>query len=271
MARPVWFVDFVKELFPSRFIFAELTKIPFVGHMVDYSLFYGDDIIYLPKDSAVQVNEDIEDSDSYVLPSQVVDHFIEQANYHWVMDSCICRAGDYCLDYPVELGCIFLGEAVKDINPELGKLVTKQEALAHARRCREAGLVHMIGRNKLDSIWLGVSPSTKLLTICNCCPCCCLWRMIPYIKPDIADKIQRMPGLEVKVSDQCVGCGVCTKNVCFVNAIHLEDSVAVIDIICRGCGRCVEVCPNEAIEITFQNGHFAQETINLLTPLIDLS
>jgi ferredoxin len=271
MARPIWFVNLVKTLFPSRFIFAEMTKIPVVGHMVDYGFFNGDDIIYLPKDSAIKIQENVGEPNSYVLPSQVVDHFIEQANFHWVMEQCICRAGDYCIDYPVELGCIFLGEAVMDINPQMGRLVTKQEALDHARRCREAGLVHMIGRNKLDAVWLGAGPSTKLLTICNCCPCCCLWRMIPYIKSDIREKVHKMPGLEVEVTDLCAGCGTCTDNVCFVDAIQMEDSIAVIDDSCRGCGRCVEVCPNEAIEIAVQNGQFIEDTINRLSQLIELS
>ena len=270
MARPLWFVELVKTLFPSRFIFAEMTKIPIVGHMLEYSLFYGDDIIYLPRDSVIQIQEDIGESDNYVLPSQVVDHFIQQANYHWVMDQCICRAGDFCTDYPVDLGCIFLGEAVLDINPKLGRLVSKEQALAHAKRCREAGLVHMIGRNKLDSVWLGARPSVKLLTICSCCPCCCLWRMIPYIKPAIRDKVHKMPGVTVSVTDLCNGCGTCTEGVCFVDAIHLEDSTAVVDEGCRGCGRCIEVCPNEAIELTFQNNQFVEETIKNLSPSIDI-
>jgi ferredoxin len=271
MARSLWFVELVKTLFPSRFIFAEMTKIPVVGHMVEYSLFYGDDIIYLPKDSVIQIQEDIGESDNYVLPSQVVDHFIEQAGYHWVMDQCICRAGDFCTDYPVDLGCIFLGEAVLDINPNLGQLVSKDEAKAHAKRCRDAGLVHMIGRNKLDSVLLGTSPSTKLLTICSCCPCCCLWRMIPYIKPAIRDKVHKMPGVTVTVTDLCAGCGTCAEGICFVDAIHMEDTTAVIDDSCRGCGRCVEICPNEAIELTFQDNQFVEDTIELLSPLIDLS
>lgn len=271
MTRPIWFVDLLKTIFPSRFMFAEMTKIPFVGHLVDYGFFNGDDIIYLPKDSAIQILGDLDEPDNYVLPSQVVDYFIEQANYHWVMDQCICRAGDFCLDYPVDLGCIFLGEAVLDINSQLGRLVTKKEALEHAKRCREAGLVHMIGRNKLDAFWLGANPNTKLLTICSCCPCCCIWRMVPYLKGAIGAKIHKMPGLEIQITESCSGCGECIENVCFVNAIRLEDSIAVIDDSCRGCGRCVEVCPNEAIEITFSNGQFVQDTIDRLSALIDIS
>ena len=205
MARPIWFVNLVKKYFPSRFSLAKLTKVPVVGRMIDYGLFEGDDIIYLPKDDVIQINEPIGGPEEAVLPSRLLNHFIGEAKYHWVMNSCICRDASRCQSHPLDLGCLFLGEAVLEINPELGRLVTREEALAHVRRCREAGLVHLIGRNKLDSVWLGVHPGHKLLTICNCCPCCCLWKMLPHIDPSIGRKIHRMPSVTVTVTEACVG------------------------------------------------------------------
>ena len=275
MGRPVWFVNLIKKAFPSRFLVARLTNVPPIGRLVDYGLFDGDDVICLPKDDVVRtvipVDEPIENPGDVVLPSQVVEHFIEQANYHWVMDFCICRASNHCEDYPIDLGCLFLGEAVLQINPRMGRRVTKEEALEHVRRCREAGLVHAIGRNKLDSVWLGARPTGKLMTICNCCPCCCLWRVIPQIAPMIGDKITRMPGVTVTVTDRCVACGACTQDVCFVDAIHLDGDRAVIDDACRGCGRCVEVCPEQAIELSVEDGRFIEESIARLSPLVDVS
>ena len=271
MSRPVWFVELIKKAFPQRFSFAKLTHVPVVGNVVDKMLFNGDDIIYLPIDNTIQVNQPIERQEDVVLPSQIVEHFINSSQYHWVMDFCICRTGNQCEDYAQEHGCLFLGEAVLDISPRFGRLVTKEQALEHARVCRESGLVHMIGRNKLDSVWLGAGPSHKLLTICNCCPCCCLWKMLPQITPMIGDKISKMPGVEVEVTELCVGCGTCTEGICFVDAIRLEESRAVIGDSCRGCGRCVEVCPNDAIELSVMDYAFVQKTIRRITPLVDLS
>jgi ferredoxin len=279
MARPVWFVSLIKEAFPSRFRVARLTRLPAIGRAIDRGLFGGDDIIYLPKDDVVEdmarrmvrIDESIGLPEDVVLPSQVVTHFIEQANYHWIMDFCICRESEGCEDYPTDLGCLFLGEAVLGINPRLGRRVTKMEALEHVRRCREAGLVHLIGRNKLDSVWLGVKPGRKLLTICNCCPCCCLWRAIPHLSPSISGKITKMPGVSVTVTERCVGCGVCTQGVCFVDAIHLENQRAIISDACRGCGRCVEVCPQQAIELSVHDERFVKRTIERLAPLVDIS
>jgi ferredoxin len=139
---------------------------------------------------------------------------------------------------------------VLKINPQFGRLVSKDEALAYVRRCRDSGLVQVIGRNKLDQIWLGTGPGEKLMTICNCCPCCCLWKALPVMTPRISNKVMRFPGVNVKVTDRCLGCGTCADGVCFVDAIRLEDERARIGPECRGCGRCVEACPNEAIELT---------------------
>ena len=250
MSRPIWFVNLIQWTFPGRFRMAQLTKAPVIGRAIDRMLFDGDDIIYLPKDSVIPVNQELAEPESSVLPSQVVEHFIEQAARHWIMNACICRDSAACQDYPIDLGCIFLGEAVLQINPALGRLVSKEEALAHARRCREAGLVHLIGRNKLDTVWLGAGPGDRLMTICNCCPCCCLWRMIPQLDPAIGAKVTRMPGVNVTVTDRCAGCGTCAAGICFVDAIRLVDGRATISDACRGCGRCVEACPNEAIALT---------------------
>jgi formate hydrogenlyase subunit 6/NADH:ubiquinone oxidoreductase subunit I len=271
MARPIWFVNLVKKYFPSRFSLAKLTKVPVVGRMIDYGLFEGDDIIYLPKDDVIQINEPIGGPEEVVLPSQLVDHFIGEANYHWVMNFCICRDASRCRSYPTDLGCLFLGEAVLDINPELGRLVTREEALAHVRRCREAGLVHLIGRNKLDSVWLGAHPGHKLFTICNCCPCCCLWRMLPDIDPSIGCKIHKMPSVTVTVTEECIGCGLCAEGVCFVDAIRMDGERAVISANCRGCGRCTETCPVDAIELSLDEELFMRQSIERLSSLVELT
>lgn len=162
-----------------------------------------------------------------MLLAAVIEHFITRASHHWIMNFCICRSASNCKDYPIELGCLFMGEAVLGINPKLGRLVSKAEALDHIHRCQEAGLIHLIGRNNLDALWLGVQPANRLLTVCNCCPCCCLYRMLPYLSSRLSAKFKRMPRVSVTITDRCTGCGICTVNVCFVNAIHVENGRAI--------------------------------------------
>ena len=271
MARPLWFVKLLKKTFPNIKLIAKLTNLPILGTIFDYLLFKGDDIIYLPENRAIEVNESLGEFNEIVLPSQVLKHFIEKAKHHWIMNFCICRSSMKCEDYPIDLGCLFLGEAVLGINPQLGRLVSKEEALVHLIKCEEARLVHMIGRNRLDAQWLGVKPGEKLLTICNCDPCCCLWRVSPILAPKIGHKIKKMPGIIVKVTNGCKGCKICTKGYCFVDAIHMVNDKAVISKECRGCGRCVSVCPHKAIEIIIDDNHFIEKSIEELESILDVS
>jgi ferredoxin len=269
--RPIWFVNIIKHYFPQRFSIARITHWPIIKHLVDAMLFRGDETIYLPKNDLIQVNEPIARPEEMVLPTGAVEHFVEQASHLWIMDTCFCRDANACEDYPHELGCIFLGEAVLEMNPKLGHLATKEEVLEHLRRSREAGLVHMIGKNRIDHFWTGAGPRDKLFTICNCCPCCCLWRVVPYLGPDSSANVHKMPGVEVRVTEACVGCGACTENVCFVDAIHLEDGRATISERCVGCGRCVEACPAHAIDLTIEDPRYVDATIARLEELVDVT
>ncbi len=274
MARPLWFVQLLKKTFPNRRMIALATRVPGVGRVVDKMLFENDDIMYLPKDSVItktiSVGRSLEHPVETVLPSKIVEHFIKKANYHWIMNFCICRDASKCKDYPIGYGCLFLGEAAMRINPLLGRRVTKEEALDYVRKCREAGLVHLIGRNKLDSFWLDAKPGDKLLTICNCCPCCCLWKILPDLTPGIGKKITKMPGVHVQVTDRCQACGTCTQGVCFVDAIHLVGDHAVISEECRGCGRCVEACPNGAIDLTIDDEHYFDDSVERIDKVVNV-
>ncbi|MCR4439175.1 MAG: 4Fe-4S binding protein [bacterium] len=258
MARPIWFVELLKRGFTQRFRLARLSRLPGIGRLFDRLLFAGDDIIFLPRQRVIQVHQSVPVPEQTVLPAQVVHHFIDVAQYHWVMNFCICRAAAHCKDYPIELGCLFMGKPVLQINPRLGRLVTAAEAHAHVERCHQARLVHLIGRNRLDALWLGVHPGEELLTVCNCCPCCCLYRMLPMLAPHVSARFARMPGVAVEVSEACDACGACTDGVCFVGAISQRNGKAVISEACRGCGRCVELCPKGAIRLTVEHDALAR-------------
>ena len=273
MSTPIWFVNIIKHFFPDRFWLSDLTKkSPLVRTIVDKMLFDEDDIIYLPKDNLIPVNEEIADEEGLVLPSQVIDHFIDQAGDLFLMDTCLCRTADNCEDYPQDLGCLFMGEAVNKINPKLGHKATKDEAKAHLKKCREAGLVHLIGRNKIDTMWMGIGPGYKLMTVCNCCPCCCLYKTLPNLDVTISKKITPMPGVRVHVEDEeCVGCGDCMDHVCFVDAIEMRDGHAFITDACRTCGNCVDVCPTGAIKLTVEDDTFITQSIERLAKIVDVS
>lgn len=271
MARSNRFIKLLKKVYPARYLAALMTNLPVLESLVDYGFFMGDDVVYLPKDTTIPINETISTAEDVVLPSQVVEHLIERANYHWIMDFCLCREGARCQDYPRHYGCLFLGEAVLGINPELGRLVTRAEAHEHLRSCREAGLVHLVGKNKLDKVWLGTGPGYKLLTICNCCPCCCLYSTLPYLSPRISRKIKKLDGIQITINDNCIGCGTCCEGICFVDALQMNVDHAEIRDDCRGCGRCVEICLENAIELTIEDSSIFLDTIERLSRIVDIT
>ncbi len=270
MSMPMFVVEIIKKLFPFRYSIAKATRFRPVGKAMDKMLFENDDCTYLPRDNVIKVSGELEEPEQVVLPSQVVEHFINNTEYIWIMDKCICRDASSCKNYPIDMGCVFLGKPAMDINPRLGRKASREEALKHVRKARETGLVHMIGRNKLDSAWLNVWPSGKLMTICNCCPCCCLWGILPKMDPEIARKIHKMPGVHVTVTDKCAGCGTC-EEVCFVGAIRVVGDRAVISDACRGCGRCADACPEGAIEVEVEGYRNISEIMERLERIVDIS
>jgi ferredoxin len=271
MASPYGIKTLIRRTFARRYALARLTRRPFFGRLVDRLLFEGDDLMVLPGDHVVPVNRSLAPREDTAVPSQVLEHLIRQATFHWKMDFCICRDASRCRDYPVEMGCLFLGDAARHINPKFGRRVSAQEALDHARRCRDLGLVHLIGRNKLDSVWLNAGPAEKLLTVCNCCPCCCLWKILPEISPVISGKLTRMPGIALRVTEACTGCAICTRAVCFVNAIAIKDGRAVIGEACRGCGRCVAACPSQAIELRIEDAAFIETAVCRISAVVEIA
>ena len=273
MPRSRIFIWLLKKGFPLRSVFSRFTRVPLLGRVLDYMMFDGDDIIYLPKDDSVtiQVNQPIERHGDTVVPSDVIKHFIEETDYHVVMNWCICRSASSCKDHPIDIGCLFLGETATRIDPNLSRRITKEEALEHVEKARKAGLVHLIGRNKLDTVWLKVGPGEKLLTICNCCDCCCLWRILPHVSQNISSKIQKMPGVSVTVDEElCIGCGSCAE-VCFVKAIDIVNEKSIIGERCRGCGRCVITCPQNAISLTIDSKENVYDSVKKIESLVDVT
>lgn len=230
----------------------------------------GDNMVCLPEGGLIKVDQQSQAEKDMVLPIEVVDHFIEKSSYRAVMNFCLCRDANKCQDYPVDLGCLFLGEAAKNIHSDVHRSVTKEEARAHVRRYREAGLVNIIGRAKFDSIMLDAAPHDKLMTICGCCPCCCITRALPFVPSTLSDFYQKMPGICIQVSDNCIGCGTCV-DACIYDGIVLDGDVARVTDSCRACGRCVRACPNNSLKISVTDATYVQQTIAMLSQHIDVS
>lgn len=267
MRRPR-IVDFsrfiLKYIFNWRFGIAEITKKSKIyKKIIDFTLFKDDEIVVIP--NTININKKIESAGSEFLPTDIIKEVIKRSDDIVIMNSCLCRTSNNCQDYPHDLGCIFLGPTARKIPKHIGKLATVEEALAQVDKADEAGLSHIIGRNKIDTVWMNVHPGKGLLTICHCCPCCCLWKVHPNLDDDISGKLEKLDGVTVKVNEEnCKKCKKCL-NTCMFQAISFKDDHITIDHnICLGCGFCVNSCKFNAITIDY-----GEKTIDNIVNRID--
>ncbi|MFX0138056.1 MAG: indolepyruvate ferredoxin oxidoreductase subunit alpha [Candidatus Hodarchaeota archaeon] len=225
--------------------------------------------------SLIPINKSIETPENIILPLKITEHFINKASYIFLMTSCGCRKANNCKDHDHSIGCIWLGRGVLKINisPELGHLATKEEALERARLGYENGLVPSIGRLRADSWIMGTLPDTgHFMSLCHCCPCCCVLRYLKYGNPALGRILQRMEGITVRVNRNiCKGCGQCAK-VCIFDAMKMVDGKAMINQDkCKGCGRCERKCPNGAITISLDDPSCIDEIIVRISAHVNVS
>ena len=244
-------IALVNRVFNWRFRIAGMTKKSKIyKKIIDKILFEDDEIVVIP--NTININKKIESEGSEFLPTQVIKDVIKRSDDIVVMESCLCRTSNQCEDYPRDIGCIFLGPTSRKIPENIGHKATVEEALEQVDRADAAGLSHIIGRNKIDSVWMNIRPGKGLLTICHCCPCCCLWKVYPNLDDDISDKLEKLEGVNVKLhEDNCRLCKKCI-DACMFNAISFEDKKITIDADnCKGCGLCVNTCKFDAITIEY--------------------
>ncbi len=117
-------------------------------------------------------------------------------------------------------------------------------------------------------VQFGENVRERVNFICNCCGCCCE-AMIAQRRFSILNPIHTtnfLPEIDV---NNCTGCGKCV-NICPVEAMSLISAndpkkpnrkIATLNTdICLGCGLCVRACPTNTIELV-------QRDKRVITPL----
>ena len=229
--------------------------------------------------SYIPMNVTLGTFDDQILPMKVLEHFINKSNHFLLFNQCGCRLFHECKDHDFKIGCLYLGADVPNIDEVFPKITpgrahfgTREEALERVRLAYNNGLVTVIGRLKLESESMGVPDRGHFMTVCFCCPCCCVngkWR---FGTSELQNLMQRMDGVTVTVDEElCVGCEECME-VCVFNGMEIIDGTAKVNQErCLGCGRCERVCQNGAISITLDDPKKLDEFIRRIEANVDVS
>ena len=229
--------------------------------------------------SYIPINESIGTIDDKVLPLKVLEYFINKAEHLLLCHYCGCRVYNQCQNHDHAIGCLYMGadtvevkEVFPKIIPERAHFANKEEAMEHVKKAYENGLIPVIGRLKWDAVAMGAPDRGHFMTVCFCCPCCCIVGKRVHGTVELQNTIQRMEGITVSVDKElCVGCEECM-TVCVFHGMEMEDGIAKVNQDrCLGCGRCEQVCPNGAITISLDDPKRIEELICRIEKSVDIS
>jgi ferredoxin len=224
--------------------------------------------------SYIPINASLGTFENQLMPEKMIDHFIDKAKVFYLQYNCMCRVFHDCQDHERTLGCMYMGDDSLTISmpPEKGRFVSKEEAREHVKKSIENGLVPLFGRSPGETNAIGATDTGHIMSMCFCCPCCCVNGKIAKDATFAVQGFTRMEGLTVEVDPNiCVGCGTCL-DVCVFVGRDVIDGKAVIDQErCLGCGRCERACPNGAINITIDDPKRVEQHIQSIEESVDVS
>lgn len=202
------------------------------------------EVTYIP------INVEVEGPETVSIPHRLLCRVLDLASDIFIVDECLCRGNTKCSNYPQDIGCIALGKAVNRMHPSHGRKVTLEEAYEHVHKAADAGLIASVAHVWIDPVAFGLPDFNRLMFICLCDDCCCLYRThLENRGPNLDKACKGLPGISVEIDyERCIGCGTCVEN-CFVKAASLVSGKVKIGEDCRGCGRCVELCPQQALKL----------------------
>lgn len=186
-------------------------------------------------------------------PVEMLIDIIHRSSFRASLNECLCRKVQGCTDYPLDLGCLFLGPAAKDcVERGVARELTEEEAIAHVKRAAEAGLSAAAYFVEVEEYVWGW-PDEELpnvLEVCFCCPCCCsAVRFEERAGGELERILHQGIGWSCVVdTNACIGCGEC-EQACPHDCMRVKDSVAVVHETCAGCGQCVRVCKHAALSV----------------------
>ncbi|MCD1294847.1 4Fe-4S ferredoxin [Methanocella sp. CWC-04] len=221
-----------------------LSKLPVLGRLFET-------VVSKERLKAVTVPVNLPLQDKYaILHFDAAQKLIEASSYICATNTCVCREGNGCKEYPADIGCMFLGQGARDITLKgRVKEISKDEALSRLERSRSLGLVNNIIWSSVEIDILGGDP-LHTIELCSCCPCCCLAFRTREGSRAFIDGISGFCVAKVISSGSCVQCLKCERS-CPFHAINVSmHGRPMIDgSRCKGCGRCEVSCDKNVLKV----------------------
>ncbi|TFH00478.1 MAG: 4Fe-4S dicluster domain-containing protein [Calditrichales bacterium] len=197
------------------------------------------------------VNEPVLSNDNalHVLDYERASQVIRTASYMGV-GMCYCRHKMMHMDK----ACDAPMDICMTFNNSAASLIKHR----HARQVTvEEGLDLLQMAYDHNLVQFGENVRESVNFICNCCGCCCE-AMIAARRFSVLNPIHTTNFIPAVTIDECNGCGKCV-NVCPVEAMTLVSAnhphrpklkqARLDNDRCLGCGICVRVCPNESLRL----------------------
>lgn len=225
----------------------KVVKIPLIGPMFARLLvgktYHGKTMTTAEAKSLVTIGKEIplQDLGERVIPFPVARQFMLQAPLDIAVIECPCRKtrSNPCL--PLEV-CLAIGQPFVDFhlehNPGKTRKITKEEAVKIIEEEHKRGHIH--------TAWFKDATADRFWAICNCCKCCCASNDLRKKKIDLIVASGYIAQVDKKLCNSCMKCS----KVCMFDAFAMgNDSAELIWDRCKGCGVCVDKCPQKAIKL----------------------
>ena len=189
------------------------------------------------------------DNAIHVLDYERASQVIKTASHRGV-GTCYCRHKMYHMDKACD--------APMDICMTFNTTGRSLIKYGHARAVSVSeGLELLAQAYESNLVQFGENVRDRVNFICNCCGCCCE-AMIAARRFSIFNPVHTSNFIPRIDSASCTGCGKCV-TICPVEAMTLvsandskkpkKKKARLNTDICLGCGLCVRVCPDEALEL----------------------
>jgi len=231
-------------------------NVPLLGALLKKMMFFAPLDEIQTRSMVVNINTSVSDSaKNVVLSIDFMKKIVREAKFIMIMNNCLCREGSRCAEYPVDHGCIFVGEGCRGMAERgIGRQAAAEEALRHIDRGAELGLVGQCLWIEVEQYLWGIRDEDlhRFLEICFCCPCCCnAFKLIKNVDREFHSHIHSF-GWLAAIGDGCRNCGTCEAT-CPLDAIEAGPTQRMVnEKHCVGCGLCAAKCPESAITLSLR-------------------